>query len=295
MPYAGEILSLAAAILWALAVVMFKKSGETVHPVALNAFKDVLALVLYVPTIYLAGSTLFHAAPPREYALFFASGVLGIAVGDTLLFQSLNMIGASRSALVSCLYSPFIIALSFIFLGERLGALQIAGAALIVLAVAETTRTHEGAAPLERRRLLVGVAVGVLAELVMAIGIVMVKPLLGSEPLLWAVEIRLAGGVLALLVYLMWHPRRRHITGSLVSGGMRWVTLAGSVIGGYLAMMVWLAGFKFTQASIAAALNQTNAIFVLVFAALFLGERITWLRAGAIAGAVAGAILVTLG
>jgi len=147
----------------------------------------------------------------------------------------------------------------------------------------------------ERKRLLLGIGVGLLAELVMAIGIVMVKPLLASAPLLWAVEIRLAGGVLALLVYLMWHPRRRLITGSLVSGGMRGVTLAGSVIGGYLAMMVWLGGFKLTQASIAAALNQTNAIFVLLFAAAFLGERITWLRALAIAAAVAGAILVTLG
>ncbi|MDH3198156.1 MAG: DMT family transporter, partial [Candidatus Krumholzibacteria bacterium] len=213
----------------------------------------------------------------------------------TLLFQSLNMIGAARSALVSCLYSPFIIALSLAFLGERLGAMQLAGAGLIVLAVAETTRTRAGAVPVERKRLLIGIALGVMAELVMAIGVVMVKPVLATSPLLWAVEIRLAAGVLALLVYLGFHPRRGRIVGSLVAGGMRPVTLAGSVIGGYMAMMVWLGGFKLTQASIAAALNQTNAIFVLIFAAAFLSERITWLRALAIAAAVAGAIMVTLG
>jgi len=295
VPYAGEALALAAALLWACAVVLFKKSGETVHPVALNTFKDVLALVLYVPTIYLAGGTLLFDAPPRDYAILCISGVLGIAVGDTLLFQSLNMIGASRSALVSCLYSPFIIALSVAFIGERLDAVQLVGVVLIVGGVFEATRSRGRALPVERRRLLAGVALGVLAELVMAVGVVIVKPVLARAPLLWAVEIRLAAGVVALLVYLLFHPRRRRIVGSLIDGGMRPVTLIGSVIGGYGAMMLWLGGFKLTQASIAAALNQTNAIFVLVLAAAFLGERITRLRALAIAAAVAGAIMVTVG
>jgi len=295
VPYAGEALALAAALLWACAVVLFKKSGETVHPVALNTFKDVLALVLYVPTIYLAGGSLLFDAPPRDYAILCASGVLGIAVGDTLLFQSLNMIGASRSALVSCLYSPFIIALSVAFIGERLDAVQLVGVVLIVGGVFEATRSRGRALPVERRRLLAGVALGVLAELVMAVGVVIVKPVLARAPLLWAVEIRLAAGVVALLVYLLFHPRRRRIVGSLIDGGMRPVTLIGSVIGGYGAMMLWLGGFKLTQASIAAALNQTNAIFVLVLAAAFLGERITRLRALAIAAAVAGAIMVTVG
>ncbi|MCK5713839.1 MAG: EamA family transporter, partial [Hyphomicrobiaceae bacterium] len=45
----------------------------------------------------------------------------------------------------------------------------------------------------------------------------------------------------------------------------------------------------------AAALNQTNTIFVLVFAALILRERITAGRIIAILLAVTGALLVTFG
>jgi drug/metabolite transporter (DMT)-like permease len=60
-------------------------------------------------------------------------------------------------------------------------------------------------------------------------------------------------------------------------------------------MVVWLGGIKLTKASIAAALNQTNTIFVLILAALVLQERITPGRVVAIIMAVTGAFLVTFG
>jgi drug/metabolite transporter (DMT)-like permease len=128
-----------------------------------------------------------------------------------------------------------------------------------------------------------------------AVAVVMIKPMLGRLPLLWVLEIRLAAGVAALLLYLALHPRRRQIARSLVSGGVRWEVVVSSLLGGYLAVMAWLGAFKLAQASVAAALNQTNTIFVLLLAALFLRERITPLRALAVASAVAGALLVIFG
>jgi len=52
---------------------------------------------------------------------------------------------------------------------------------------------------------------------------------------------------------------------------------------------------KYTQASTAAALNQTSNVFVFLFAALFLKEKITLLRLAAIFTAVIGVFLVTFG
>jgi drug/metabolite transporter (DMT)-like permease len=57
-------------------------------------------------------------------------------------------------------------------------------------------------------------------------------------------------------------------------------------------MLIWLAGMKYAKVSIASALNQTSTIFVLLFAALILKERITLRKVAAIILAVAGAILV---
>jgi len=294
VPYLGEICALSSAVLWAFAIVLFKKSGEHVHPIALNGFKVVLALVLYVPTIYATGGTLFEPFTAREYVLFAASGAVGMAVGDTLLFQSLNMIGASASALVSTLYSPFMIALSFVWLGETLTAVQFLGVALILAGVLETARTREHAKVGARRR-VAGVLIGAGGLLAMAIGVVMVKHLLDRAPLLWAIEIRQVGGVVSLGVYLVLHRDRARILRSLWTRGSRTYTVTSSLIGGYAALMLWLGGMKFTKVSVAAALNQTNMIFVLLFAVWILHERISPLRVAAIFVAFVGALLVTFG
>jgi drug/metabolite transporter (DMT)-like permease len=294
IPYIGEILSVAAAVLWALAIVLFKKSGESVHPLALNTFKNILASLLYLPTLWLAGTSLIQAFTAGEYLLLLLSGAIGIAIGDTLLFKSLNMIGAGPSALVSCLYSPFIIGLSFLWLGEKLTLVQMAGVVLIISAVLETTRVQGGRRTDVRTRLF-GIGWGIVSLAAMAVGIVMIKPLLDRAPLLWAVEVRLLGGVAALVLFLLLNPARGRIVSTLMIRESRGYTVSSSVIGGYMAMVCWLGGMKLTQASIAAALNQTNTIFVLIFAAIILREPITPGRAVAILLAVGGAMLVTFG
>jgi drug/metabolite transporter (DMT)-like permease len=129
----------------------------------------------------------------------------------------------------------------------------------------------------------------------MAVGIVMIKPVLNRAPLLWAVEIRMLGGVAALLLYLAFNPRRRLILSTLLVRESRLATIGSSVIGGYFAMVCWLGGMKLTQVSVASALNQTNTVFVLLFAAWILRERISPTRVIAILVAFAGATLVTFG
>jgi len=129
------------------------------------------------------------------------------------------------------------------------------------------------------------------------VGIVAIKPLLERSPLLWATEVRVIGGVAALAVILLFHRRRRAIVSSVVSNSTRgWgYMLGGSFAGAYLAMVLWLAGMKYTQASVASALNQTANVFIFVFAALLLREPITRRRTLGIVLGVAGAALVSFG
>ena len=66
-------------------------------------------------------------------------------------------------------------------------------------------------------------------------------------------------------------------------------------MGTYVAMLMWLAGYKYADASIAAVLNETSAVFVLILAAAFLKERMVlrqWL--GSIVAA-AGVLVVVAG
>ncbi|MDP8289127.1 MAG: EamA family transporter, partial [Candidatus Electryonea clarkiae] len=117
IPYLGEILALSAAVVWSIAVILFKKAGETVHPLSLNLFKNTVGFVLLIPTILIVGKGSIQDISLYYYLLFIASGILGIGISDTLFFHSLNMLGASRSAVVDLLYSPFIISLSILWIG----------------------------------------------------------------------------------------------------------------------------------------------------------------------------------
>ncbi|MCP4584283.1 MAG: DMT family transporter [candidate division Zixibacteria bacterium] len=292
IPYLGETLSLITAITWAIAVILFKKSGESVHPIALNLFKDLLAVMLLIPTIYLFGQSLLYPASGSDYLILFISGALGIGIADTLFFKSLNLLGAGLVAIVDCLYSPFIIILSILFLGEDLSLIQVLGVLMILSAVLTITRPR-GKDRLSRRNLLLGILFGALAMAATAAGIVMVKPLLERSPLIWVTEMRLISGVLMLALILLFHRGRRDIIKSIHSVGRWHYTLIGSFFGAYLAMIFWLGGMKYTQASISASLNQTNNIFIFIFAGIFLKESMDSYKIIAIILAVAGAIVVT--
>jgi drug/metabolite transporter (DMT)-like permease len=293
VPGWGEVLSLLAAVTWAVAVILFRRSGEHVHPLGLGLFKNTLAAVCFLLTMPLVGETLRVDAPWQDWALLLASGALGIGVGDTLFFLALNSLGAGRIAIVDCLYSPFVIVLAAAWLGESLTTTQAIGALLVVSAVAAVGR--EGAPGGERAGVVRGVVQGALALLAMAVGVVAVKPILERSPLFWVTVVRLLGGLAFLAVVLALHPGRRAIIGSIRSQERWSYTVSGSFVGTYVAMIFWLGGMKLAPASVAAVLNQTSNVFVFLLAAMFLHERITRTRLVGIVLGMVGAFVVMFG
>lgn len=286
----GEILALSSGLAWAVAVVLFRVSGRRVHPIGLNLGKNVLGLILIAPTILLLGQPLAPSVAASKTALLLLSGVLGIAVSDTLFFHALNRLGASLTAIVDCFYSPFVIILSFALLGERLTLVQLAGAALVVSAI--LTVSKEGKAErIDRRDLALGIVYGILAMFTVALGIVMVKPVLGEVSVLWATLVRLAGGTAALALLAPFLRNRRAVLAPLVDRRNWKALVPAAFFGSYLALILWTGGMKYAQASIAAVLSQLNTIFIVVIAALFLKERLTGWKVAAVVLAFVGAWL----
>jgi drug/metabolite transporter (DMT)-like permease len=289
----GEVLALSSGLAWAVAVVLFRISGRRIHPVVLNLAKNVLALVFILPTLFVLGEPVAQAVPPRAFWLLIASGILGIAVSDTLFFHALNRLGASLTAIVDCFYSPFVIALSFLMLGERLEPIQLVGAALVVSAV--LTLAKEGKIEkLAPRDLLIGVIYGILAMFFVAFGIVMVKPVLGSVSVFWATLVRVAGGAAALGVYVPFMRNRRALLSPLRER-RNWTALVpASFFGSYLSLILWMGGMKYAKASVASVLNQLNTIFIVIIAAVFLREKLTGWKLLAVVLALVGACLASM-
>jgi drug/metabolite transporter (DMT)-like permease len=286
----GEFYSIACALVWAIAVILFKKSGESLPPVALNLFKNMVGLLLMAVTVFAVTGTAVPELPPAALALTLFSGFLGIGVGDTLFFRALNAIGASRMGIAQTLYSPFVIVLSAAFLAERLGLLQLLGVMLVLSGVMLVNYTREAAVDaLAIRR---GVMHAALAVFAMAAGIVIAKPLLERYDFLWVVTLRIVGGTLGLLLFVALRSESAKVWNSFRTVRHWPQVIAGSILGTYVSMLLWLAGYKYTSASVAAVLNEMAAVFIIVLAAIFLDDRMRRTQLLGSAVALAGVLFV---
>ena len=290
MQTVGILCSIGAALFWAMAVIMFKMSGDMLSPTALNLYKGIVTLVLLVPTLWIAGVPMFPECPPSDWLMFSVSGIMGITLADNFFFMALKRLGAGFWAVVDCLYLPFIIAFSYFFLDESIGLKGFVGASLVVMGILAGSYSGKRA-DCSRGDFFGGLGLGVIAVSLLAGSIVIVKPLLVHANILWASFVRLLAGVAGLLIITVIHPQRQIIFGVLKPSAAWKTALPGSIVGNYLAMLAWLAGFKYTLVSVAAILNQLATIFTFVLAAMFLKEPVTLPRLVAIALAASGALL----
>jgi drug/metabolite transporter (DMT)-like permease len=291
----GKIMALLCAVVWAGAVILFKLAGDRIRPLALNLYKTALTVILLFPVLLLLGIPLFPAAVPEKHWLaIMASGILGIAVSDTLFFACLNRIGAGMTAIVDALYAPFVMTATWLVLYQKPRLEQVGGALLVIAAVL-TIAYRKSGSPLPTRRIMIGIFFGVAAMAVMAVSIVLMQPVLSSVSVFWVTELRMASALVVLLAMFAWQKDRRLLLAPLWQKGSRHFAFWGALLGNLISMTLWVGAFKFTAVNSAAVLNQTNTVFVVVLASVFLKEVFTRRRLLATLLAVAGSLLVLLG
>jgi drug/metabolite transporter (DMT)-like permease len=297
----GKLFAFLNAVAWAAAMVLFKQGGRSVPPLALNLFKNVVGIVFIVATIAVlaaigvdAGRSPAAILDPagRRFWILILSGVIGIAIADTLFFYGLNLAGVGLIAIVDCLYTPFMILFAWLLLGETLKPLHYIGAALILTAVFLST-THKPPADRTRGQLLLGMALAATAVGLMAFGIVLAKPALEGQPVLWTTMLRMLAGTALLLLLAPVAPGMRATAQTFRPTRIWLVTIPGSFFGAYLAMVFWVAGMAYTSASVAAMLNQCSTVFAILLATLVLREPLTLAKAISLALAFAGVTVVT--
>jgi len=285
----GAVFGLSAALTWAVAVILFKKSSERMSPWAMNYLKSPVGLLCFVVTLLFVEG--FPQLPGVAWGALLLSGFVGISISDSLFFGALHCLGASRAGIVDCLYSPFVVMFAYFLLGEVLQPWDAVGAALIVIGVLLTGKPETR---LDRLVLWRGVALGALAMATMAVSVVAIKPFLEAHSVLATTTVRSAGGTLGLLLLLPLRPLRRAARDAFRPQSAWWSAIPASILGTYIALYLWVAGYKYADAGMVSLLNQTTTLFIVIFATVFLKEALTRRRAFAVALATAGSVLVLL-
>ena len=280
IPAKGEVFSLACAFLWAVSVMFFRRAGEKISAFTLNFFKNGIVFLLFLPTAYFLGHLSLPELSSRNWFVLASSGVIGICLADYLFFKALNLLGAGRNAIVACSYSLFTILFAFLLLGERPGWHHFVGASLVIVGIVLASVGAGGGGVISSRgQLLKGIACGLLAMAFTAYGIILAKPLMdggeASVPVVQVALVRLSAGLMGSVLILAAAGRLGSTFGSLRKDFPWTPVLAASLVGGYLAMFIWLAGYKYADGATAGVLNQTSTLFTVALAAIFLNERLT--------------------
>ena len=140
----GALAALAAALCWTLASSLWHRLPTSLSAVQLNLLKNLLALVLLAPALALQQPWRVGWAP---LLLLAASGVLGIALGDSLYFAALRRLGTRRCLTLDA-GGPAVTAVAgFLWLAEWPSPRQWLGVGLISLAVLLVARQKPERSP----------------------------------------------------------------------------------------------------------------------------------------------------
>ena len=264
---AGLLLALAAACISGVAVFLnsygVKAFGDaTTYTTAKNV---IAALVLMALIAGLSASrpaaVLTRPSRPGQWAGLAVVGVFGGAIAFVLFFEGLALASATDAAFLQKTLLVWVALLAVPLLGERLGALQVAAIALLVLGqigLAGGVTTIVG-----RGQLMV-----LGATLVWAAEVIIAKKLL-TDLSSWTVGLTRMG--IGSVVLILWTLIRGEggVLVTLTGNQWMWVLVTGVILAGYVS--TWFA-----------ALSRAPAVDVT--AVLVIGAVITALLAAAVNG-----------
>ncbi len=292
--FAGAAAALSGAILWAFSAILFEDISLEISPARINLYKGLIAVVLLTATSLILGETI-PAVSRSEMIVLVISGVVGIALGDTAYFQSVQKIGARRALTLFTLAPPMAALIALLFLGEQLALLTWVGILLTAGGVmwVVTENTHREKVAIPKENLVPGILFGTLAALCQASGVVMTRSVLTATRLttLQSTIARLLPALIVLLAIIRLSPGKLEgFTDIGKDKKLLRLIVVSSIIGAYICLWLQQIAIENAPAGIAQTMLSTSPIFILPMMALK-GERVS-LRA--MAGAAVAIFGITL-
>jgi len=289
--YLGEIAAIATSLCWSFTAIFFTIASKKVGSAKVNLIRLLLASIFLISLHFLLYGNLLpiHAESYRWWWLGL-SGVIGLALGDAMLFEAFVIIGAGLSMLLMSLVPIISTILAWMFLHEILGFTEIFAIMLTVsgiIWVVLDKKNTDGHTQLTRY--LSGILLGIGGALGQAFALITAKKgLYGDFPALSATVIRMITAAAILWIITI-------VRGSSISNfdfwkdkTAGWTTLFGAVFGPFLGVWLSLVAIKHAHIGIASTLMALPPIFLIPLTHWIFKEKITWYS-------VIGTVIATMG
>ncbi len=241
--------------------------------------------------VYVGVTGSWRSIPMDSMAEVMLSGLIGIFLGDTALFATMNRLGPRRTAMLFSLNAPMSAVLGYVFLAESLAPTEVIG--ILIVTAGVTLAIAFGKRPSQLHQweaikgpLWIGVLVGLIAALGQSIGSLIASPILsaGADPV--AVSCVRVGVAAFFLQVLGSMP----IAGFKVLNPLNLRIATLTFLSGFLGMAVGMTLVLFAlsggEIGIVSTLSATTPAMLLPLLWIKTGERpalMAWIGAGLVA------------
>ena len=287
----GDLYAIITAVCWSSAVILFDISTKNFTAIQLNVLKNFIGVFGFILTI-----VLFSIPSPnfsqQDIFTLALSGFLGILIADGLFLESLRRLGSGISAVVSTIYTPTVFIIAFILFNETINLHSYIGGILVLGGI--TISVFKPPKNIKKRDLYIGILFGIVANIITAYSVLIIKPIMKNNSVVYVALYRFSIGFIFGILINILKSGIKQVTQIFKQGLTNQYVVFGAILGTYLSVIFWLAGYKYTLAGRAAIYNQLSTVFIIILARLFLKEPMTSKKIIGVSLAIFGAILVSV-
>ncbi len=183
-----ELAALGAALTWAITGIISPAPAAHLGTIGFNRIRMSAMFVIIGTYVWFAGT--WQTIPMDSMAEVMLSGLIGIFLGDTALFATMNRLGPRRTAMLFSLNAPISAVLGYFFLAEVLETNEILGICIVTAGVILAIMFGKRRGQLHKWEsvkgpLWIGVLTGLLAATGQSVGSLIASPILsaGADPI----------------------------------------------------------------------------------------------------------------
>lgn len=276
----GEWSALAAALFWTLSSLLWGRIR--VSALGLNICKNFLAAAFIGVHLFILHLTLREPVLQMSNASIgwlALSGLIGIVIGDTLYFRSIQILGARRALMMASTSPLFAAALAWSLLSEDLQFIGVIGIVLTVLGVVVVVADRQARVEIPGLfpgHVSTGICFGLLAAVCQAIGGVLSKKGMADCNALEATWIRILVAALTTLAIVIWQGQLRRLAQQVLRTDIIKFLVPATVLGTWLG--IWLSQIAYKESSevaIAQTLLSTCPLFAIPIVVFVYGQKVS--------------------